>query len=43
MRHTPEQRVTAIVLGTRDIERFNEEDSKDDEGKDPLQGDDFDR
>ena len=43
MRNTSEQRVTTIILGTRQIDRFDQENSEDDECKDPLQGNNLDR
>jgi hypothetical protein len=38
MRNTTEETVATVVLGTRDIERGDREERKDDEREDPLQG-----
>ena len=41
--HNPtKERVTVIILGAGEIDRGDEEDDKDDEGKDPLQRNDLD-
>lgn len=42
MHNATEEAVTARILSTGSVDRGDEEDSEDDEGKDPLQGDDFD-
>lgn len=43
MRNTPEQGVTAVVLSTRQIDRFDQENGENNERKDPLQGNNLDR
>lgn len=43
MSNTAEQAVPTVVLGSRNIDRSDQEDREDDKGKDPLQSNDLDR
>ena len=43
MRHTSKQRITTVVFGTRQIDRFDQENSEYNECENPLQSNNLDR